>query len=157
MKQDFYMGTYFEKEYLMQKVGDDWMILGNSGYLVHKSVVIDTRKITVVDTHPDIVFRVANHVLSYNSLAKTPVPGVSEDAIEILHQIDRPVKNEVGKPCVIEPLGLGAVVEFEGQVYKKRYKVVRQYDGEWRAKGSNRFTWKYMLLGDPILLSEGVE
>ena len=71
-----------------------------------------------------------------------------------------PPKNEIGKVCVTEPLGSGAVVEADYRSVRGTgnlvgsSKWVRVYNS-WKDDRGYSVRWEYLI--NPILLSEGVE
>lgn len=64
------------------------------------------------------------------------------------------LKNEIGKVCVTEPLGIGAVVQIGNPFGYLKY--VRGANGFWRGVKNTDVDWVILSGYAPVLLSEGI-
>lgn len=158
MKQNFYMGMYYENDYLVVKKKDGYAVIGDYGCIdhsVHISNITNLRPVTVLDISPGGLL----DLFQYMEITSNPPDHIwgtrCDRKRRILSQLTPtpPPKNEVGKPCVTEPLGLGAVVKWNNALFIK----VSQVDKYRWLHGATHHTWDYIKDFNPVLLSEGVE
>jgi hypothetical protein len=166
MKQNFYMGMYEGKEWLVApKYAGSFRVINESGFTElwsHLNYLTNLRPVTVLDIAPDelrdfIAYSDPNPLHDKREIWRTT-------RFAILDQLapTTPPNNEVGKVCVTEPNKHGAMVEASyihyGDVMMSikwiRFSMTGDI-GKWISTHGQIRDFSDLI--NPILLFEGVE
>ena len=162
MKQNFHMGTYYEKECLVVKNKDGYAVIGDDGcidHFVNTSNITNLRPVTVLDIAPEYLKDLLQRVISLEYSSRIDSP--DRRGLTILRAQLTPTpapKNEVGKVCVTEPNWGETISAYTNGNTKTEWLACTDPNTQKRiytTVSGAKANWNDLI--DAILLSEGVE